>query len=60
MICPGVTAQVKEPFYLCDVGVVVAKYFQWKKYFWRVDVFYVTKCILDKTIIKPIQTWSQF
>lgn len=53
-LLPGVMPRVEEPFYVCDLGVVVAQYYQWKKHFLRVEPFYAVKCNPDRAIVKTL------
>jgi len=45
---------VEESFYVCDIGVVMSQYWQWKKYFPRVESFYAVKCNPDPLVIKTL------
>mmetsp|Transcript_7673 Transcript_7673/g.11281 ORF Transcript_7673/g.11281 Transcript_7673/m.11281 type:complete len:765 (-) Transcript_7673:232-2526(-) len=53
-LLPGVMPRVEEPFYVCDLGAVVAQYYQWKKHFPRVEPFYAVKCNPDRAIVKTL------
>ena len=53
-LLPGVAAKIEEPFYICDLGVVVSQFYQWKKSLPRVEPFYAVKCNPDRAIIKTL------
>ena len=45
---------VEDSFYVVDIGVVISQYFQWRKYFPRVEIFYAVKCNPDPVIVKTL------
>ena len=53
-LLPGVAAKVEEPFYVCDLGVVVSQFYQWKRSLPRVEPFYAVKCNPDRAIIMTL------
>jgi len=45
---------VENSFYVCDIGVVISQFWQWRKHFPRVEPFYAVKCNPDPLIIKTL------
>ncbi len=45
---------VENSFYVCDIGVVMSQFWQWRKHFPRVEPFYAVKCNPDPLIIKTL------
>merc|ERR1719253_2374067 len=43
---------VEDAFYVCDIGVVMSQYWQWRRFFPRVEAFYAVKCNPDPLIIR--------
>jgi ornithine decarboxylase len=43
-------------FYLCDVNVVIKKFFQWKELLPRVKPFYAMKCCPDPVLLWTLKT----
>jgi ornithine decarboxylase len=44
----------EDPFYVCDLGVVVSQLCQWKKHFPRVEPFYAVKCNPDRAVVSTL------
>ncbi|KAL4708655.1 hypothetical protein ACJJTC_008181 [Scirpophaga incertulas] len=44
----------EDPFYVMDVGEVVARYRQWKELMPRVEPFYAVKCNDDKLLVRTL------
>lgn len=44
----------EDPFYVMDLGEVVARYHQWKELMPRVDPFYAVKCNNDKLLVTTL------
>ncbi|CAK1590985.1 unnamed protein product [Parnassius mnemosyne] len=44
----------EDPFYLMDLGEVVARYHQWKELLPRVEPFYAVKCNDDKLLLSTL------
>jgi diaminopimelate decarboxylase len=53
---PGVSLRVEEPFYVCDLGIVVAQFYQWKRLLPRVKPYYAMKCNPDEAIVRTLMT----
>jgi len=53
-LLPTISHCVEEPFYVCDIGVVVSQFYLWKKLLPRVELFYAVKCNPDPAIIKTL------
>ena len=47
-LLPGVGPKVEDPFYVCDLGVVVSQFYRWKRMLPRVVPFYAVKCNPDR------------
>lgn len=45
---------VEEPFYVCDLGIVVAQYYQWKRLLPRIQPYYAVKCNPDRAVVKTL------
>ena len=46
----------EESFYVVDLGVVVSQFYQWRKHFPRVSVYYAVKCCPDPVIVQTLAT----
>lgn len=44
----------EDPFYVFDLGVVVYQYYNWCRYFPRVQPYYAVKCNPDPVVIKTL------
>ena len=44
----------EDSFYVCDIGVVMSQFWQWKKFFPRVEPFYAVKCNPDPMVIRVL------
>ena len=44
----------EDPFYVMDLGEVVARYHQWKELMPRVEPFYAVKCNDDKLLVRTL------
>lgn len=49
-----VSDPAEESFYVCDIGVVMSQFWQWRKYFPRVESFYAVKCNPDPLVIRTL------
>lgn len=49
-----VSDPVEDSFYVCDIGVVMSQYWQWRKFFPRVETFYAVKCNPDPLVIRTL------
>eukprot|EP00560_Eucampia_antarctica_P005641 CAMPEP_0197835490 /NCGR_PEP_ID=MMETSP1437-20131217/25890_1 /TAXON_ID=49252 ORGANISM="Eucampia antarctica, Strain CCMP1452" /NCGR_SAMPLE_ID=MMETSP1437 /ASSEMBLY_ACC=CAM_ASM_001096 /LENGTH=696 /DNA_ID=CAMNT_0043440957 /DNA_START=21 /DNA_END=2111 /DNA_ORIENTATION=+ len=49
-----VSDPAEDSFYVCDIGVVMSQFWQWRKYFPRVESFYAVKCNPDPLVIRTL------
>ena len=45
---------IEDSFYVVDIGIVISQYYQWRKFFPRVECFYAVKCNPDPVIVKTL------